>query len=121
MFNDWNDREPIYLQIHDRVIGMILDGVLQEGTAIPSVRTVAAEAQINPLTVSKGYQQLVDEGIVEKRRGLGMFVADGARERLQEVERRRFLEQEWPGIAERIRRLGLDLETLIGAMGEQDQ
>jgi len=120
MFSEWNDREPIYLQIHDRLVAMILDGVLAEGAALPSVRALAAEAQINPITVSKGYQQLVDEGLVEKRRGMGMYVADGAQARLRQAERGRFLQQEWPQIAARIQRLGLSASDLIDAIPEHN-
>jgi len=109
---DWDDKQPIYLQVRDRLVAMILDGELQEGDAVPSVRTCAAECCINPLTVSKGYQELVNEGLVEKRRGLGMFVADGARARLTEAERRRFLDEEWPAIAARMRRMGLTAADL---------
>lgn len=109
----WKDNVPIYRQLRDRVVAMILDGALNEGDAVPSVRQVAAEYQINPLTVSKGYQELVDEQLLEKRRGLGMFVTDGAREALLKSERERFLREEWPPLFARLQRLGLDLETLI--------
>jgi GntR family transcriptional regulator len=104
---DWNDSQPIYRQLRDRVAAMILDGVLAEGEALPSVRAVAADFRVNPLTVLKGYQQLVDEKLVEKRRGLGMFINDGARGLLLEGERRRFLDEQWPTIRATIRRLGL--------------
>jgi GntR family transcriptional regulator len=113
MADEWSDKQPIYLQIHDRLVALILEGELAEGEAVPSVRSFAAEFQINPITVSKGYQQLVDEGLVEKRRGLGMFVADGARERLRQSERERFLNQEWPEVMARARRLGLDVAELL--------
>ena len=92
---EWNDSQPIYRQLRDRVVAMILDGVLKEGDPLPSVRTVAAEYRVNPLTVLKGYQQLVDEELVEKRRGLGMFVKTGARDLLLQGERRKFLAEEW--------------------------
>ncbi|MGA2952195.1 MAG: GntR family transcriptional regulator, partial [Caulobacteraceae bacterium] len=95
---DWNDSQPIYRQLRDRVAAMILDGVLAEGDARPSVRVVAADFRVNPLTVLKGYQQLVDEKLVEKRRGLGMFINDGARGLLLEGERRKFLDEQWPAI-----------------------
>jgi len=111
---EWNDRQPIYRQIRDRMVAMILEDVLAEGEALPSVRTVAAEYRINPLTVLKGYQELVDDGIVEMRRGRGMFVKAGARRTLLEQERRTFLDQEWPRIAHRIERLGLSAEELLG-------
>jgi GntR family transcriptional regulator len=110
---EWNDSQPIYRQLRDRVVAMILDGVLGEGDALPSVRNVAAEYRVNPLTVLKGYQQLVDEQLVEKRRGLGMFVKTGARTLLLEGERQRFLSDEWPRIHATIQRLGLKPEELL--------
>lgn len=113
MADEWNDRQPIYRQLRDRVVAMILEDVLKEGDALPSVRTVAADSRINPLTVLKGYQQLVDEGLVEMRRGRGMFVMAGAREALLQGERRKFLTDEWPGISQRIQRLGLTAEELL--------
>ena len=109
----WNDNTPIYRQLRDRVVAMILDGVLKQGDALPSVRQVAADFQLNPITVSKAYQELVDEQLVEKRRGLGMYVNEGARDALLKNERERFLREEWPVILERIRRLGLDLDHLV--------
>jgi len=109
----WNDNVPIYRQLRDRVVAMILDGVLNEGDPLPSVRQVAADYQINPLTVSKSYQELVDEQLVEKRRGLGMFVNQGARDVLLKSERERFLREEWPALAARIKRMGLDVERLL--------
>jgi GntR family transcriptional regulator len=112
---DWNDRQPIYRQLRDRVVAMILDGVLKEGDPLPSVRTVAAEYRVNPLTVLKAYQALTDEDLVEKRRGLGMFVATGAPAQLLKAERRAFLEEQWPAIRANIQRLGLDLTDLLGA------
>ncbi len=113
MDREWNDSQPIYRQLRDRVVAMILDGVLKEGDPLPSVRNVAAEYRLNPLTVLKGYQQLVDEELVEKRRGLGLFVRDGARRLLLKGERDRFLNEEWPQIHERIERLGLSAEELL--------
>jgi len=110
---DWNDSQPIYRQLRDRVAAMILDGVLAEGDALPSVRVVAADFRVNPLTVLKGYQQLVDEKLVEKRRGLGMFINDGARGLLLEGERRKFLDEQWPAIRATIRRLGLKPAELL--------
>ena len=109
----WNDNAPIYRQLRDRVVAMILDGVLKPGDALPSVRQVAADFQLNPITVSKGYQELVDENLVEKRRGLGMYVTDGARAALMKSERERFLREEWPALFARIARMNLDLATLI--------
>ncbi|QAU23716.1 GntR family transcriptional regulator [Dyella sp. M7H15-1] len=109
----WNDSVPIYRQLRERVVAMILDGALNEGDPLPSVRQVAADFQINPLTVSKAYQELVDDQLVEKRRGLGMFVTDGAREALLKSERERFLREEWPALYARLQRLGLNLKTLM--------
>lgn len=109
----WNDSTPIYRQLRDRVVAMILDGVLKQGDPLPSVRQVAGDFQINPITVSKAYQELVDENLVEKRRGLGMYVTDGAREALLKSERERFLREEWPALHARLTRLGLDLGELL--------
>ena len=113
MDRDWNDSQPIYRQLHARIVVMILDGVLQEGAPLPSVRTIAAEYRINPLTVLKGYQQLVDEEVVEVKRGRGMFIHPGARERLLRAEREKFMKEEWPTIHATIQRLGLDAEELL--------
>src|SRR5512140_1645888 len=113
MDSDWNDSQPIYRQVRDRVVAMILDGVLKEGDPLPSVRNVAAEYRVNPLTVLKGYQQLVDEGLVESRRGLGMFINSGARGLLLQGERQKFLAEEWPRVFETIQRLGLKPEELL--------
>ena len=115
MDRDWNDSQPIYRQLRDRVVAMILDGVLNEGDALPSVRSVSAEYRVNPLTVMKGYQQLVDEGLVETKRGLGMFINAGARKLLLQGERQRFLDEEWPKIRATIQRLGLTVEELPAA------
>ena len=112
---EWNDAQPIYRQIRDRVVAMILDGVVADGDPLPSVRAVAAESRVNPLTVLKGYQQLADEHLVETRRGRGMFVIEGARDRLLAGERQRFLAEEWPAVAATIRRLGLDARDLLAA------
>ena len=111
----WNDSTPIYRQLRDRVVAMILDGVLKQGDALPSVRQVAADFQINPITVSKAYQELVDENLVEKRRGLGMYVTEGARDALMKSERERFLSDEWPPLYARLTRLGLSLQDLMHA------
>ena len=113
MDREFNDSQPIYRQLRDRVVAMILDGVLKEGDPLPSVRTVAAEYRVNPLTVLKGYQQLVDEKLVETRRGLGMFINSGARALLLQSERQKFLAEEWPRIAATIQRLGLEPEQLL--------
>jgi GntR family transcriptional regulator len=117
MDREWNDSQPIYRQLRDRVVAMILDGVLKEGDPLPSVRTVAAEYRVNPLTVLKGYQQLVDDGLVETRRGLGMFVNPGARKLLLQGERQKFLAEDWPRIHETIQRLGLKAEELLNGDG----
>ena len=109
---EWNDSQPIYRQIRDRVVAMILDGVLKEGDPLPSVRVVATESRVNPLTVLKAYQQLADERLVEKRRGLGMFINEGARRVLLDGERQRFLTEQWPEIHATIVRLGLEGELL---------
>ncbi len=114
----WSEDLPIYRQLRDRVVEMILEGVLGDGDALPSVRNVAAEYRLNPLTVLKGYQELVDEGLVEKKRGRGMFVTDGARRQLLKDERRRFIDKEWPKVLETIDRLGLDVAELLSAAGE---
>lgn len=119
MDREWNDNQPIYRQLRDRVVAMILDGLLKEGDPLPSVRNVAAEYRVNPLTVLKGYQELADEELVEKRRGLGMFVRNGARDLLLQGERHKFLAQEWPRIVARMQRLGLKVEELLnGANGQ---
>jgi GntR family transcriptional regulator len=117
MDREWNDNQPIYRQLRDRVVAMILDGVLQEGDSLPSVRNVAAEYRVNPLTVLKSYQELVDEELVEKRRGLGMFVKTGARDLLLRAERRKFLVEEWPRIHATMQRLGLKPEDLLDGDG----
>jgi len=113
----WDTGQPIYRQLRDRVVAMILEGVLQEGDPLPSVRHVAAEFRINPLTVLKGYQQLVDERLVEKRRGQGMYVRVGTAAALLSDERRRFLESDWPKLQTRIARLGLSAQELLRAPG----
>jgi len=115
MDRDWNDNQPIYRQIRDRVVAMILDGVLKEGDPLPSVRNVAAEYRVNPLTVLKGYQQLVDEQLVESKRGRGMFINTGARDLLLKGERRKFLAEDWPRLYATIQRLGLKAEELLDA------
>ncbi len=115
MDREWNDSQPIYRQLRDLVVAMILDGVLKEGDLLPSVRTVAAEYRVNPLTVLKAYQQLVDEGLVETRRGRGMFINTGARDLLLQGERQKFLGEEWPRIYRTIQRLGLTAEELLHA------
>ena len=116
----WNEDQPIYRQLRDRVVAMILEGVLGDGDALPSVRNVAAEYRLNPLTVLKGYQELVDEGLVEKKRGRGMFVNDGAQRQLLKDERQRFLDKEWPLVSATIKRLGLDAATLLEELEQPD-
>jgi len=115
MAHEWNDSQPIYRQLRDRVVAMILDGVLKEGDPLPSVRNVAADYRVNPLTVLKAYQELVDEELVEKKRGLGMFVKAGARNRLLHGERQKFLNEHWPRVHATIQRLGLDPRELLEA------
>ncbi len=115
MDREWNDSQPIYRQLRDRVVAMILDGVLKEGDPLPSVRNVASEYRVNPLTVLKGYQQLVDEQLVESKRGRGMFINAGARGLLLRDERRKFLAEEWPRVSATIQRLGLTPEELLDA------
>lgn len=113
MNHEWNDTQPIYLQLRGRVVDMILDGLLKEGDPLPSVRNVAAESRVNPLTVLKGYQQLADEGLVETRRGRGMFVNSGARSTLLAAERQKFLAEDWPRLYATIQRLGLNPNDLL--------
>ena len=120
MDREWNDSQPIYRQLRDRVVAMILDGVLDEGDPLPSVRNVAAECRVNPLTVLKAYQQLVDEQLVEMKRGRGMFVNAGARRLLLRAERQKFLDEQWPRIQATIRRLGLTSEELLGEAAPAD-
>ena len=121
MSSIWNDSQPIYWQLKERTVAMILDGTLPEGEALPSVRTVASEFQLNPITVSKSYQALVDDGLVEKRRGLGMFVCDGARKQLLASERARFLEEEWPAMVNRIEQLGMNAEELLDSINSEEK
>ena len=115
---EWSDGAPFYRQLKERVIAMMLDGMLKPGDALPSVRQVAAEYQLNPITVSRAYQELADDQLVEKRRGLGMYVTEGATTRLKTRERDRFLTEEWPLVLERIQRLGLDLQELLDPKGK---
>jgi GntR family transcriptional regulator len=119
MDREWNENQPIYRQLRDRVVAMILDGVLKEGDPLPSVRNVAAEYRVNPLTVLKGYQELVDERLVETRRGRGMFINSGARRLLLQGERQKFLGEEWPRIQATIQRLGLTAEELLNGRAVQ--
>ena len=119
MTPDWTDDQPIYRQLKDKVMGAIIDGSLKEGEALPSVRMLAVEMEINPITASRAYQELVADELVEKRRGLGMYVIEGAREKVLEAERRRFLDEDWPRIRERIEALGLDAGTLLRNIDQQ--
>src|SRR3954469_26011925 len=124
MDREWNDSQPIYRQLRDRVVAIILEGALKEGDPLPSVRNVAAEYRVNPITVLKGYQQLVDEGLIEARRGRGMFVNSGARQMLLQGERQKFLGEEWPRIQATIQRLGLKPEELLNGShpaGKQEE
>ena len=113
MVTPWSDTSPIYVQLRERVIAQILEGAIRPGEALPSVRQVAGELAINPLTVTKAYQTLADEGLVEKRRGLGLFVAEGADRQLRKSEREHFLTTEWPAIQARMRALGIDPADLL--------
>lgn len=115
----WSDGAPIYRQLKERVIAMMLDGILKPGDALPSVRQVAAEYQLNPITVSRAYQELADESLVEKRRGLGMYVTEEAAKKLLVNERDRFLHEEWPLVLERIMRLGLSVDELMHVQPKQ--
>jgi len=121
MDREWSANQPIYRQLRDRVVAMILEGLLKEGDPLPSVRNVAAEYRVNPLTVLKGYQQLVDEGLVETRRGRGMFINAGARQLLLQGERQRFLQEEWPRVRATIQRLGLNEKELLNGSGHSSQ
>ncbi len=109
----WNEKDPIYRQLHDRLVEMILEGVYRNGDALPSVRRISADHRINPITVSKAFQLLVEDGVVEKKRGLGMYVMTGAREKLTEDEKAYFFTEEWPRILEKIKRLGLSVQELL--------
>lgn len=113
---NWNDNQPIYKQLKDRVVAMVLEGVVSDGDPLPSVRNVAAEYKLNPLTVLKAYQELVDESLVEKKRGRGMYVKEGASEQLLANERERFVTKEWPVIAATVERLGLDVDELLSSI-----
>ena len=117
---EWNDKQPIYRQLRDRVVERIMDGSFAEGEAVPSVRQVAADYQINHLTVGKAYQELVEVGLLEKRRGLGMFVTEGARLALTNDEQQRFISEEIPAFAERVRVLGLDLNVVVAQLQQQE-
>lgn len=119
MQTPWNDKEPIYHQLRDRLVALIIDGVLRDGDALPSVRQIASEQRINPITVSKAFQLMVDEGLVEKRRGLGMFVIAGASQAVTRLERTRFIQKEWPAIQARMKQLNLNLEELLSGHYEQ--
>ena len=115
----WNDKDPIYRQLHDRLVEMILEGVYRNGDVLPSVRRISADHRINPITVSKAFQILVDDGVVEKKRGLGMYVMTGAREKLAQDEKTHFFKEEWPRILEKIERLGLSAQELLAEGGNK--
>ncbi|MEM7083467.1 MAG: GntR family transcriptional regulator [Pseudomonadota bacterium] len=117
---NWNDNQPIYRQLKERVIAMVLEGIVTDGDSLPSVRNVAAEYKLNPLTVLKAYQELVDENLVEKKRGRGMFVKTGASEQLMHNERERFLAEEWPDIQAKVERLGLTPKELLATATTKD-
>lgn len=117
----WNDNAPIYRQLKERIVVMMLDGLLKPGDVLPSVRQIAADYQLNPITVSRAYQELADETLVEKRRGLGMYVTEGATGKLLASERERFLREEWPAMVERIQRLGLQVEDLLRRAASQEK
>ena len=121
MDREWNDSQPIYRQLRDRVVALILEGTLNEGDPLPSVRNVAAEYRLNPITVLKAYQELVDEQLVESRRGRGMFINSGARELLLEGEREKFLSEHWPRVFATIRRLGLKADELLADKKEEER
>jgi len=121
MEREWNDSQPIYRQLRDRVVALILDGVLNEGDPLPSVRNVAAEYRLNPITVLKAYQELVDEQLVEKKRGRGMYINSGARDLLMKGEREKFLAEQWPRVHTTIRRLGLTPEELLDAGKKEER
>lgn len=113
MSTDWNDSEPIYRQLKARVVTMLLEGLIAPGGQLPSVRQIAADFQLNPITVSRAYQELVDDGLIEMRRGMGMFVTEGAPQKLLANERERFMQLEWPRTLERMEQLGIDPEQLL--------
>ncbi len=115
---NFNETQPIFVQIRQRIAEMILNENAKEGEALPSVRSIAADLSVNPLTVTRAYDALVDLGVVESRRGMGMFVAAGARERLLAHERDIFLSEDWPRIKAQIKTLGLDLEALLKDAGK---
>jgi len=117
----WNDNAPIYRQLKERIVVMMLEGQLRPGDALPSVRQIAADYQLNPITVSRAYQELADETLVEKRRGLGMYVTEGATSKLLASERERFLREEWPAMVERIQRLGLRVEDLLARVAQENK
>lgn len=121
MDREWNDSQPIYRQLRDHVVALILDGVLNEGDPLPSVRTVAAEFRVNPITVLKAYQQLVSEQLVETKRGRGMFINAGARALLMDAERQKFLDEHWPRVFATIQRLGLNAEELLNPNPEKKE
>src|SRR3984957_14180657 len=119
MESQWDNSQPIYRQLRDPGVALIFEGVLKEGDPLPSVRNVAAEFRVNPLTVLKGYQQLVDEQLVETKRGRGMFINEGAHNLLLQGERQKFLDEQWPRIYATIQRLGLNAKELLAPAKEK--
>ena len=109
----WQDARPIYLQIRDLIVGGIIDGTYNAGDSLPSVRALAADREVNPLTVSKAYQELQSQGLIAARRGLGLFVEPGAKEKLLKSERAAFIAEDWPRIRRHIDRLGLTVADLL--------
>jgi GntR family transcriptional regulator len=118
--SQFNDTQPIFVQISERIAQMILSQSAREGEALPSVRQIASELSVNPLTVTRAFQSLVDIGAVESRRGMGMYVAEGGRERLLAYAREQFLTEEWPRVLQRIAALGLDPEQLLKQGGKDE-
>jgi GntR family transcriptional regulator len=110
---NFNETQPIFVQIRERIAALILNETAKEGEALPSVRSIAADLSVNPLTVTRAYDSLVTLGVVESRRGMGMYVAEGGREKLLGHEREMFMREEWPRIRTQIKALGLSIETLL--------
>lgn len=115
----WNDNTPIYQQLRDRIVTLIIEGRLQEGEAVPSVRQVSSDYRINHLTVAKAYQELMSEGLLEKKRGIGIFVLTGARRKLLEQEREKFQKSEFPDLLKRIRRLGISRQQITDMIANE--
>jgi len=118
---DWDNKTPIYEQLKDKITAEIIEGAIKEGENIPSIRHIASLYRINPLTVSKAYQLLMDEDVVEKQRGLGLFVKPGAKNKLSSKQKKVFLTEEWPIIVKKIERLGVDKEELLTQLSQQKE